>query len=212
MRAFLVGTFLMAILAGSARAQVQRSWALMLDGELEFPISGPSGFVDKYESMSLGAGAGLGAILSEQVMVFGQFSYTKLPVDEAGFREYENLPDDTAIDGGDIVLIYVSAGVRYYPFGRPFPHTHPYVVGGAGWYHVASDTLTATSPVLGTEIDTGGSENAFGLNVGVGSDFAITETVSAFFEAQYQVGFTSGSKTATLPVRVGFVFVLGRIE
>jgi hypothetical protein len=202
----------MAILAGAGHAQARPLWVLLMDGEVAFPVGGPDGFLEKYESVSFGGGAGLALIITKQLTALARFGYTRLSVDEEGFRLQENLPDDTAFDGGDIDMLYISAGARYYPLRNPPRYVKPYVVGSAGWFHIESDTLIASSSVLGTKVDTGGSESAFGASVGVGSDFPITPTVSAFFEAEYQVGFTSGATTATVPIRLGFVFILSSVE
>jgi opacity protein-like surface antigen len=213
MKTFLLAaTLLSAIAIGAGSAHARPVWVLILDGEAAFPLSGPTGFTEKYESPSLGGGGGLGVIIAPQITVFGRFGYTKLGVDPENFVKEEDLPEDTIVDGGDLDMLYISAGARYYPLRNPPPRVKPYVLASVGWFRVASDTLIASSPILGTEIDNGGSESTVGLSIGVGSDFPITPTVSAFFEAEYQTGFTTGASTATLPVRVGFVFILSRIE
>jgi outer membrane autotransporter protein len=200
---------LAAIVVCNASAQIQPQWVLLADGELAFPVSGPDNFTDRYSSVGWGGGAGLGAILSDAVMVIVMLNYTYVGVDEDGFRKVEGLPGDASFDGGAVNIIYTSFGARYNLLKNPPAHSKPYVVGGVGWYYVKSDDLTLDSSLFAPLTFLGRSENAFGLNVGAGSDFPISDTVNAFVEVQYQVGFTSDGATATIPVRGGFVFLLG---
>jgi hypothetical protein len=186
------------------------AWVFLADGELAFPVQGPDNLTDRYSSIGFGGGVGLGAILTKEVMFLVNLNYTYVPIDEAGYREVDELPEDTSLEGGDLSIIYLSVGARYNLLKDPPLRTKPYLIGGAGWYHIEAKDVTGQSSIIGDILGVGGSEDAFGLNIGVGTDISLSLTANAFVEVQYQIGFTSGSNTATIPVRFGFAFLLGQ--
>lgn len=208
MRLLFLSILWICVLAAPVKAQLQ--WVFIADGEVAIPISGPDGFTERYSSIGYGGGAGLGAVLSNQLMFVFKINYTLLPIDDAGFREADNLPDDAEISGGDVDLWYVSAGARYNVTQNPVLHAKPYAVGGLGWYRIESADVTVSSPTIGEKSGSGASENVFGFNVGAGADILISPKVSAFVEIQYVAGLTNGGMTTTLPIRGGLVFLLGQ--
>jgi outer membrane autotransporter protein len=203
-----LATLLLVVLAGGASAQIEPKWVLIADGELAFVVSGPDNFTDEYSSIGWGGGVGLGAVISRGMMALVTLNYTRVDLDQDGFRTSNSLPSGAVVDGGAVDIIYLSFGGRYTFLKNPPERWKPYVVGGAGWFYIESDDLTISGAATGRR--PGGSENAFGVNVGVGSDFPISPTISGFVEVQYQVGFTTDSATATIPVRGGFAFLLGQ--
>jgi hypothetical protein len=185
------------------------AWVFLVDGELAFLVQGPDNLTDRYSSVGFGGGAGLGAILTKQLMFVFSGSYTYVPIDEAGYRKVDRLPEDATVEGGDLSIVYLSAGARYNLLKDPPKWTKPYIVAGAGWYRIEAKDVNVKSTTIGDRTGLGGYENAFGLNAGLGTDIFVSPTVNAFVEVQYQVGFTSGSNTATVPVRLGVAFLLG---
>jgi len=207
-RVFLVTLLLVGVVVGGAGAET--GWVFLADGELAFAATGPKNFTDRYSSPGYGAGLGLGAILSKSVMLLVYANYTYFGIDESGFRTVEELPDDTTLQGGDLTNVYLFVGARYNLLKDPPGNVKPYLVFGGGAYHIEADPISGSSPSLGTISGPGGSENVFGVNIGIGADFPLGATVNGFGEVQYQVGFTSETNTATIPVRVGLAFLLGQ--
>ena len=69
----------------------------------------------------------------------------------------------------------------------------PYLIGGAGWYHVSSN-------LAGT-----GSANNFGFDAGAGINIPLTG-FTTFIEARYNRVSTTGAATSFIPVTVGVMF------
>ena len=208
MRALFLSTLLVFVIARPAAAQLR--WVFIADGQVAVPVSGPDDLTQRYAPAGYGGGGGFGAILSPRIMLVFTVNYTFLPIDQAGVRNADGLPDDTTIDGGDIAIWYVSFGARYNLSNNLVFHSKPYVIGGAGWYRGESTDITATSPTIGEQIGQGGYENVFGFDVGAGADIPISPKVDAFVEVQYEAGLTSDVMTATIPFRAGLVFLLGQ--
>jgi len=206
-KAIFLSTLLVFCLVCSASAAP--AWVFLVDGELAALVQGPEKLTDRYNSIGFGGGAGLGAILTKQVMFVVTGNYTYISIDEEGYRKVDELPDDASVEGGDLSIIYLSAGARYNLLKDPPKWTKPYVIAGAGWYRIEAKDVTVESTILGQRTGLGGYEDVFGLNAGVGTDIFVSPTVNAFVEIQYQVGFTSNSNTATVPVRLGVAFLLG---
>jgi opacity protein-like surface antigen len=143
-------------------------------------------------------------------MFLVSLNYTYVPIDEEGYKKVDELPEDASLDGGDLSIIYLSVGARYNLLKEPLARTKPYLIGGAGWYRIEAKDITEKSPSVGDRVGVGGTEDVFGVNIGVGTDISVSPTVNAFVEVQYQIGFTSESNTATVPVRLGFAFLLGQ--
>jgi len=194
----------------ACNASAGPGWVFLLDGEVAFLVQGPKNLTDRYDPIGFGGGAGLGAILTKQVMFVVNANYTYIPIDESGYKKVDNLPDDATLDGGDLSIIYVSVGARYNLFKDPPQWSKPYLIGGAGWYRIEAKDVKGKSPTAGEFGAEGGLEDVFGVNVGIGTDISVSPTVNAFVEVQYQVGFTSESNTATVPVRLGLAFLLGQ--
>ncbi len=208
MKTILLLTLLVVGVASTASAGP--GWVFLADGEIAFLIQGPESLTDRYNSIGFGGGVGLGAILTKQVMFVVNLNYTYVPIDETGYKKVDDLPDDATLDGGDLSIIYLSVGARVNLLKDPPRWTKPYLIGGAGWYRIEAKDVTGESPTAGDFSAKGGLEDVFGLNIGVGTDIYLSPTANAFVEVQYQVGFTSGSNTATVPVRLGLAFLLGQ--
>ena len=78
----------------------------------------------------------------------------------------------------------------------------PYMVAGAGLYHIKS----SATPAGGTEVSA--SETKFGLRGGLGLNMMFSPKMGLGFQADYNDVMTSGSSTQFLGLSAGLHFVL----
>jgi hypothetical protein len=214
-RAYLLVTLLVSIVATSASAQPAPRWVAYLGGEVGVQV-GSKAFTDRYAAVGFGGGAGIGAVLTPLVTVTAHVQYTLVELDGDGFIRAENqtpdglgLPSDTTVNGATAHIVYTSVGVRLDFTPRKVGiRLKPYVLGGIGWYYVFRDEFTLSSSSIGIVPAESDWESALGLNGGGGVEMPITEVVNAFVEGQFRIGFTN-EMTATIPLRAGLAFLLG---
>ena len=85
MKAFMWVLMIAVVVAMPLSAWAQDDWVFLADAEAGLAVDGPDMFTDRYSPVGYGAGLGIGAILSPDVMLLVYFSYTYLPIDETGF-------------------------------------------------------------------------------------------------------------------------------
>jgi hypothetical protein len=112
-----------------------------------------------------------------------------------GFRVdgmYNRFPgrNDLVVDHPNASIIGGTANLVYYLSGVGI---RPYVIGGAGYY--------------GLKLDTPGADrtNKFGVNGGVGAQFALSG-FNTFLEARFHHVSTEGGSTQFVPVIFGLSF------
>jgi opacity protein-like surface antigen len=101
--------------------------------------------------------------------------------------------EEAKLVGGMVSLVYAP---------RPAARLHPYVLGGAGLYHV---TISVTSPTAGPASDNTGTELAW--NLGVGLRYRLSG-VALFLETRYShvAGLPGFAGMTFVPLRLGFLF------
>lgn len=203
MRTIMLALAITAVVAASASAQSTPQWKLYVDGELGFP-STPDRFTDGYDAVTFGGGVGLGYVLNRRITLTGSFHYLFAPLDEDGYRQ--SAKTSALVDGGGRNILYGSIGAVVYVL--PEGSLRPYVLGGAGVYSLIQNDLTLTTGSTRTtnQFD---ADGAFGLNGGVGVEYAVGDAVGIYVEGQYLVGFTENDATGHVPVRGGVTFSFG---
>ena len=124
--------------------------------------------------------------------------YTRFAAD--GFNTF-SVGGDFSIVGGlanAVLTVPTSSGV------------HPYLTGGAGLYHAwlsGTSSIVVNSELSGTarSVDGFDSQTRFGLNGGVGLEFAFSG-FSSFVEVRYHSIFTDGATTNFVPLTFGLRF------
>lgn len=209
LKVLLIVVLLVPVLVGSSWAQSGQRWAAYLDGEVGVPV-GSESFADRYSTIGFGGGGGISAVLTPLASVIANVSYTYVALDSEGFVRAENLPPGTSVDGGAAHIYYSSLGMRLNIVREDETLLAPYVVGGVGWFYVVRDAFEVSASLVGPATSDSAWESAFGVHFGAGVAFPIGNAVRGFVEGQYQVGFTSGDNTTTIPIRIGASFSLGR--
>ena len=171
---------------------------LYLNGAFGLPMT-PEEFSDYWKTSVLNFGGGLGytfsPVLSSNVFFdLGVFAFNgdKL-AHEAG------LGGIISIDGGNASVMTIFANIKA---SAPKGPVRPYFFGGGGLFLLSIDDATVSGGGMVIPVE-GSSENAFGINFGAGTYFAVAKTVDLFIDGRYVLGFTKGESTGILPFRLG---------
>jgi hypothetical protein len=132
---------------------------------------------------------------------------------------------EVEISGGAFNSMHLTGGVQYMFFGGQDRALNPYVTAQGGLYSFGqSDTdvgLTVDVDRPASLADTTLSfplspflrdddrDNAFGLSLGGGAEFSVTDAVALVGDFRYHVAFTEEKKTSFVDVGLGLVYFLG---
>jgi hypothetical protein len=126
----------------------------------------------------------------------------RLPVGLRVNGSYMQLPPNTPAGSGSFKLWGGDLDLLLQVPGR-LP-LRPYVMLGAGGYHVKNEIAPTSTVVTGTTPAVSGSDN-FAVNGGLGLRSNLGP-IGAFLEARYLWIFTSGTNTRIIPINFGLSF------
>jgi hypothetical protein len=126
----------------------------------------------------------------------------RLPVGLRVDGSYMQLPPNTAAGSGSFKLWGGDLDVLLQVPGH-LP-LRPYVMLGAGGYHVRNEVASTAAAVTGTVPAVSASDN-FAVNGGLGLQSNLGP-LGAFLEARYLWIFTPGTNTRLIPINFGLSF------
>jgi hypothetical protein len=211
LRAFAVAAFALFVVAPSLAQQRRPTsspvdrWVFEGGGGFTAPAGGTSNVINY--GYNLMAGAGFKE--SRYFSTIGEFQY-----DSAGIADPELIRQQFPAGHRSIVSITVDQKINLLPGS-----THPYVIGGGGWYHQTTTFTEPGGPIVCdpfTGLCFGGgdiilaqfSTDQLGANIGAGFEHRLSEYSNAklFVEARYTYLDTPAHATQVVPVTFGLRF------
>jgi opacity protein-like surface antigen len=171
-------------------AVAQTKTAIMLNSGLNLPSS--SEYFSDYWSASYNLGGGVEIYLNPQLSLVGYVDYNRFSFDDEKVSEKLKISDEgITSSGGGINILNLNANIKYH-FIENTQKVSPYILGGIGYMSLSVSELTATDEQGHVATISVESIGAFSLTIGLGSEFAVSPTVSIFVDARYVLGFTDG--------------------
>jgi opacity protein-like surface antigen len=188
-------------LAGSARAQVPfkvavaGGWTALVE---------PSAVTDFWNGGFV-LSVGLHFRPAARLGVWTEVAYYRCDFDNEAFESAiaDRFPDVNT-SGNELYVLPVTAGVEYALTG--WGNTRPYVTGGLGYYHFATNEAKASGPAAGQVQFPDPGDDAFGMRVGLGVRTLVTPAITLFLDASYHRAWASPDPIGLIPVRLGFRF------
>lgn len=138
--------------------------------------------------------------------------YHKFPSDKTKLKEQwvvvdgnGNLTRDFTVEGANITMMGLTANLlAKLPTGTPF---RPYGLVGAGlrFLSMSDEHVVLNNETIADRRAPDGTTN-FGLNIGAGAEFSLSQRTSLYLDATYAMVFTEGGTSSYLPITVGVSF------
>lgn len=173
-------------------AVAQTKTAILVNSGLNVPIS--SEYFSKYWGASYNLGGGVEMSFNPQLSILGYVDYSRFYFDATKVLKEFTRYDSRGVtgSGGNINFLNFNVNIKYRFVEQASQKTFFYMLGGIGYANVSASDLTITdNRNVGTL--TWESIGAFSLNVGLGGEFAVSQTISIFADARFIFAFTSGS-------------------
>jgi len=151
-------------------------------------------------------GLALGKPVSGSIQLFGHFQFNQLALDRRGAEAYLNL-EGYELKKGNALVLTGMAGLRksFLPEkGKPLTAS---ISVEAGLFHLSRQDLIESGEKEKV-ITEGGSETAFGLEIGLSLDHALDAHSSFFLELKPSMGWTGGETTFIIPVQFGLAILI----
>jgi|GEM_PF-851711 len=204
----------LVLLASTAIGQQteEKKMNIFAGGGISIPV-GPEVFKD-YWKLGSSIGGGVGYSFMPWMSLYATVDYSNFPFNEQGFLDtyaadplIKLLGGQIKVEGGSTSILAATLTEKFSLVGQT---VSPYVLVGAGFYHISLSDVTVTvsmqAPFGGTETENGKSESAAGLIGGLGSDVQVSEGIDAFIQGLCVIGLTKGGSTTCVPVRAGVSF------
>jgi len=183
--------FVAMVLFSMSVLVAQTKTAIMVNSGLNLPSS--SEYFSKYWGASYNLGGGVEIPLNPQLSFVGYIDYNNFSFDaDKVIQESDYSNQGITTSGGNIHILNLSVNIKNRFSQQASQKTVFYILGGIGYSNVSISDLTVTD---GRNVGTLSSESigAFSLNIGLGSEYAVSPTVSIFADARYVFAFTNGS-------------------
>lgn len=181
-------------------AQDKKKIELTISGGFSNPIT-PDEF-DDYWNIGFHAFGGIGYIMAPGVVINGSIGYNKFGLNTDEFlKSLGTSETGKSIEGGSIFILLISINVRGHLI-QDLEEVKPYILGGIGYFIKSTDDIIISSDGINESISME-TENAIGLNGGVGVEFPLSITSSFFIEAGYCMGLTERNDTNFFSIKGG---------
>ena len=189
---FLVMAVLLLV---PAAAFANGGWMIDARGGVGVPMGD---FKDFYKSGLL-IGVEASKMMGPQFAIGVDGNYIK----NSASDDYQTFLDSTVGPGtdGDAKLTHYGAHAKYMMSSKEGTKMTPYLVGGAGLYHI-KESITNS----GVSIDT--SVNKFGIRGGLGLNWMMSPKMGLGFQADYNDIFTEGGSSQFIGVSGGLHWAL----
>jgi hypothetical protein len=174
-----------------------------LNGAIGLPML-PEEFSDYWKTSVLNFGVGFGYPITPIFSSTIYFDYGNFGFDGDKFAHDNDLSGVISVDGLNASIITITANFKA---AVPTGTVRPYLSGGGGFFFLSLGDGSVSGGGLVVPIE-GDSEDAFGINVGAGIEFAAAKTVNIFLDGRYVLGFTEGESTGVLPIKLGVKVIL----
>lgn len=193
---------LVCLLAAGAFAQ-QKKTNFFITGGIAAPASNK---LSEFWDPGFNLGGGVEHFFRPKLAFQGAFGYSRLGLDEGKFLSENDAFGSATASGGAITLFTVFANLKFSKTADPEEDVRalPYFVLGAGFMRFSPAEIRVVE-ISGNlaDVEQLGSSGALAFNAGGGLNIRMTDRMGLFFEARYEVGFTSGDSTQLFPARVG---------
>lgn len=160
---------------------------------------------DQYSLYGLGFGGGAHGDLNiiPALALRLNFDYHSFPLDKSALRVAGNIPNTIDIQGGNIS----SIGITVNALGKiqTGSSVKPYGLLGFGLQLMNTGDVRYSANGRSVDYTYDGTTN-FGLNFGVGVEFAVGYRTKLFFDAKYVLIFASPATKGYIPLTFGVSF------
>jgi opacity protein-like surface antigen len=178
-------------------------YELYLNGAIGLPMS-PEEFSDYWQISVLNFGVGFGYPFTPIFSTTIYFDYGNFGFDGDKFAHDMGLSGVISVDGLNASIITITANFKA---AVPTGTVRPYFSSGGGFFLLSRGDGSVSGGGLVVPVE-GDSEDAFGINVGAGIEYAVARTVNIFLDGRYVLGFTEGESTRVLPIKLGMKVIL----
>ena len=214
LKSLLVMLFAGLLFSAPAYANDMNKWELLLDGGFSAPGNVLSDNVR--DGFGTNLGAGIVRNLSRTLSVIGAFDYSNFHGRDIPMRNlYPNMNLGTIRkDTAHLFAVSTSAKVKLFSISN---RISPYFVNGIGCLRYATQkellpyyqTAEQTNVVLpDNKSVTKSAETVFMMIWGTGVDIRFKQSIHLFVEGNFALGFTGGSNTHYIPLKMGVRFSL----
>jgi hypothetical protein len=174
----------------------------------------PTDFSDYWNS-SINFGAGYSHYFNSSISIQGNVEYDLFTLDDETLLTDAGLNyQGYTLDGGNVSSLFMSADFQF----NIISVTHrfsPYILAGIGFIHTSIADATLSDGYSSADFP-GGSENAFGFDLGAGLQLNVAANFSIYGEVRYirgltkkvwtDTGWSDDDKTAYVPIKLGGMF------
>ncbi|MBX7151954.1 hypothetical protein K1X84_09965 [bacterium] len=171
----------------SAFTQENSTYRFHINSGIVMPYQ-PKEF-DKHWTIGYNLGSGLDLILSPGKAIQLYADYQHFPFDK------KSISHSGTLYGGTITIATLAMNFKL----SHADNYAPYLLIGPNYFHIEQASSS------GIERVTAASDNAFGINGGIGFEFQVN-SISLFIEGQYRLGFNKGRNIQYLPIKIGMSF------
>ncbi|MBN1895476.1 hypothetical protein JW906_13345 [bacterium] len=186
------------------QAQDSLSWMIRFNTGVTNPVS-PKSLAETHIP-GFNVGLALGKPVSRSVQIFGHLQFNQLALDRRGAEANLNL-EGYELKKGNASALTGMAGLRKSFLPGAGKSLTASVSMEAGFFHLSRQDLIESGEEERV-ISTGGSETAFGLEIGLALDHALDVHSSFFIELKPSIGWTRTEATFIIPVQFGLAILL----